>query len=41
MKCPKTKKCPKIDGNNILDFIDWKHDKRPLCKKCNKGVDKK
>jgi hypothetical protein len=41
MKCPRTKKCPKVNGANILEVIDWNNDKRPLCKKCNKGVDKK
>ena len=36
MKCPKTKKCPKVNGANMLFVIDWNADKRPLCTKCNK-----
>jgi len=30
--CPKTRQCPKKQ-------FSWDHDKRPLCKLCNKGKD--
>jgi hypothetical protein len=41
MKCPKTRKCPKVDGSDMLAVIEWRVDKRPLCKKCNNGKDKR
>jgi hypothetical protein len=40
MKCPKNKKCPKVNPDT-LEYLDWKNNKNPLCEKCNNGKDKK
>lgn len=39
MKCPKNKKCPKL--KDYLAHIDFKHDRRQVCKKCDNGINLK
>lgn len=40
-KCPKTRKCAKVNPSDTASFLDWREDKRPVCKLCNHGKDKK